>query len=106
MPCIKTLVEYDWPGNVRELEHVIERGVIITSGPSLQVAGQLKSSWRVDSRDEPLKDLAATERAHILRVLRKTGWRIGGPSGAARILKLNPSTLRSRLKKLGIRRPS
>ncbi|MGA8241809.1 MAG: sigma 54-interacting transcriptional regulator, partial [Desulfobacterales bacterium] len=103
---IKTLVEYDWPGNVRELEHVIERGVIITSGPSLQVAGQLKSSWRVDSRDEPLKDLAATERAHILRVLRKTAWRIGGPSGAARILKLNPSTLRSRLKKLGIRRPS
>jgi len=103
---IKTLVEYDWPGNVRELEHVIERGVIITSGPSLQVAGQLKSSWRVNLRDEPLKDLAATERAHILRVLRKTGWRIGGPSGAARILKLNPSTLRSRLKKLGIRRPS
>ena len=47
---IKTLVEYDWPGNVRELEHVIERGVIITSGPSLQVAGRLKSSCPVDSR--------------------------------------------------------
>ncbi len=103
---MKTLVEYDWPGNVRELEHVIERAVIITSGLSLQVAGQLKSSRRVDSQDEPLKDLAATERAHILKVLHKTGWRIGGPSGAARILKLNPSTLRSRLKKLGIRRPS
>ena len=103
---IKTFAEYEWPGNVRELEHVIERAVIITSGPSLQVAGQLKSSLRVDSRDGPLTDLAATERAYILRVLRKTGWRIGGPSGAARILKLNPSTLRSRLKKLGIRRPS
>jgi transcriptional regulator with GAF, ATPase, and Fis domain len=103
---LKSFVEYDWPGNVRELEHVIERGVIITSGLSLQVAGQLKSSRRVDSREEPLKDLAATEREHILKVLRKTDWRIGGPSGAARILKLNPSTLRSRLKKLGIRRPS
>ncbi len=103
---MKTLIEYDWPGNVRELEHVIERGVIITSGLSLQVAGQLKSSRRGDSQDEPLMDLAATERAHILKVLRKTGWRIGGPSGAARILKLNPSTLRSRIKKLGIRRPS
>jgi PAS domain S-box-containing protein len=104
--AIKTFEEYDWPGNVRELEHVIERAVIITSGPSLKLAGQLKSSLRVDSRHEPLKDMAAAESEHILRVLRETGWRIGGPSGAARILRLHPNTLRSRIKKLGIRRPS
>ncbi|MGD9382988.1 MAG: sigma 54-interacting transcriptional regulator [Desulfobacterales bacterium] len=102
---IKTFLEYDWPGNVRELEHVIERGVIITSGPSFQLAGQLRSSLSFDSEDEPLKDLAAMEREHILRVLQKTGWRIEGPSKAASILKLHPSTLRSRIKKLGIRRP-
>ena len=102
---IKTFLEYDWPGNVRELEHVIERGVILTSGPSFRLASQLRSSQPVDSKDEPLKDLAAIERKHILRVLQKTGWRIEGPSGAALILKLHPSTLRSRIKKLGIRRP-
>ncbi|MDZ7579908.1 MAG: sigma 54-interacting transcriptional regulator [Deltaproteobacteria bacterium] len=103
--AIKSFLSYDWPGNVRELEHVIERAVIMTSGSSLKVAGQLKSSLRVDSRDKPLKDLAAAEREHILKVLRDTGWRIEGPSGAAAILKIHPSTLRFRIKKLGIRRP-
>ena len=103
---IKTLVEYDWPGNVRELEHVIERGVVMTSGHSFRLASQLKYSLPVDSKDEPLKDLAAMEREHILRVLQETGWRIEGPSGAASILKLHPSTLRFRIKKLGIRRPA
>ena len=103
---IKTFLEYDWPGNVRELEHVIERGVIITSGPSFRLAGQLSSPLSVDSKDEPLKGLATMEREHILRVLQETGWRIEGPSGAASILKLHPSTLRFRIKKLGIRRPA
>lgn len=104
-PTIKTLLEYDWPGNVRELEHVIERGVITSTGPAFRLAEELRSSRRVDSSGEPLKDLAATEREHILRVLRETGWRINGPSGAAAILKLHPSTLRFRIKKLGIQRP-
>ena len=103
---IRTFLEYDWPGNVRELEHVIERGVIITSGRSFRLAGQLKSSLSVNSKDEPLKDLATMEREHILKALRETDWRIEGSSGAASILKLNPSTLRFRIKKLGIRRPT
>ena len=103
---MKTLLEYDWPGNVRELEHVIERGVILTSGHSFRLAGQLKSSLSVDSKDEPLKDLATVEREHILKALRETDWRIEGPSGAASILKLHPSTLRFRIKKLGICRPT
>ncbi|MFA9476391.1 MAG: sigma 54-interacting transcriptional regulator, partial [Filomicrobium sp.] len=103
---IKTLLEYDWPGNVRELEHVIERGVIMTSGRSFRLTSQLKSSLSVDSKDELLKDLATIEREHILRVLKETTWRIEGPSGAASILKLHPSTLRSRIKKLDIRRPA
>jgi transcriptional regulator with GAF, ATPase, and Fis domain len=102
----KTFLKYDWPGNVRELEHVIERAVIITAGTSLIMTDQLIPSLPGDSNDEPLKDLAAAEREHILKVLQETGWRIEGPSGAAVILKLHPSTLRSRIKKLGIRRPA
>jgi len=102
---IKTLLGYDWPGNVRELEHVIERGVIISPGRSLRMTDRLIPSLPGDSNDEPLKDLATAEREHILRVLQETGWRIEGPSGAASILKLHPSTLRFRIKKLGIRRP-
>ena len=103
---INKLLEYDWPGNVRELEHVIERGVIITRGSSLQVVGHLKSFSPNGSNPEPLKDLAAAEREHILKVLHETGWKIEGPSGAASILKIHPSTLRFRLKKLEIHRPS
>jgi PAS domain S-box-containing protein len=103
---IKTFQAYNWPGNVRELEHVIERAVIITAGTSLIMTDQLIPSLPGDSNDEPLKDLAAAEREHILKVLQETGWRIEGPSGAAVILKLHPSTLRSRIKKLGIRRPA
>jgi len=57
-----------------------------------------------DQADAPLKDLAAMERDHILQVLHETGWKIEGPGGAAAILNLHPSTLRFRLKKLGIKR--
>lgn len=103
---IKTFQAYNWPGNVRELAHVIERAVIITAGTSLIMTDQLIPSLPGDSNDEPLKDLAAEEREHILKVLQETGWRIEGPSGAAVILKLHPSTLRSRIKKLGIRCPA
>jgi PAS domain S-box-containing protein len=102
---ISAFLEYDWPGNVRELEHVIERGVILTAGRSLAMTERLKPSPTGNSKDEPLQDLAAAEREHILRVLRETGWRIEGPSGAASILKLHPSTLRFRIKKLDIHRP-
>jgi len=103
---ISAFLEYDWPGNVRELEHVIERGVILTSGRSLAITERLTPSLASSCEDQPLKDLAAAEREHILRVLRETGWRIEGPSGAAVILKLHPSTLRFRIKKLGIHRPA
>jgi formate hydrogenlyase transcriptional activator len=102
---MKMFMEYDWPGNVRELEHVIERSVIITSGPSLEVASRLTNSLAIDSKGEPLMDLVTLEREHILRVLQETGWRIEGSSGAASILKIHPSTLRFRIKKLNIHRP-
>jgi transcriptional regulator with GAF, ATPase, and Fis domain len=104
---VKTLQRYSWPGNVRELEHVIERAVIITEGPVLQIFDTfqpLKASDAIEP-EPSLKDMAAMEREHILRVLRETNWIIGGPRGAASILNIHPSTLRFRIKKLGIRRP-
>jgi transcriptional regulator with GAF, ATPase, and Fis domain len=103
--AMKSLEEYPWPGNVRELEHVIERAVITTTGPVLQIADRLEPLRDSDETDTSLKDLAAMEREHILRVLQETGWKIEGTKGAASILNLHPSTLRFRIKKLGIKRP-
>jgi len=102
--AMKALEDYSWPGNVRELEHVIERAVITTEGTVLRLADRLEPLRVAGAANEPLKDLAAMEREHILRVIRETGWRIEGPKGAAKILNLHPSTLRLRMKKLGIRR--
>ena len=102
---IKTLQKYSWPGNVRELEHVIERAVIITEGPVLQIFDTFQPLKAPDANESSPKDMAAMEREHILRVLRETNWIIGGPRGAASILNIHPSTLRFRIKKLGIKRP-
>ncbi|MCE5263744.1 MAG: sigma 54-interacting transcriptional regulator [Deltaproteobacteria bacterium] len=102
--AMKALEDYSWPGNVRELEHVIERAVITTEDTVFRLADRLEPLRVAGAADAPLKDLASMEREHILRVLRETGWRIEGPQGAARILNLHPSTLRLRMKKLGIRR--
>jgi transcriptional regulator with GAF, ATPase, and Fis domain len=102
---IKTLQKYSWPGNVRELEHVIERAVIITEGQTLQIFDSFKPLKTPDAVESSPKDMAAMEREHILKILRETNWIIGGPRGAASILNINPSTLRFRIKKLGIQRP-
>ena len=101
---MKALQEYHWPGNVRELEHVIERAVIISPGAMLRLAERLEGESK-KAKEEPLKGLEAIEREHILKVLQKTRWKIDGNEGAAAILKLHPSTLRFRMKKLGIKRP-
>jgi transcriptional regulator with GAF, ATPase, and Fis domain len=103
--AMNTLQKYSWPGNVRELEHVVERAVITTTGPVLQIADRLEPLMDTDEADTSLKDLAAMERKHILLVLTETGWKIEGAKGAASILNLHPSTLRFRIKKLGLKRP-
>ena len=102
--AMQRLQAYSWPGNVRELEHVIERAVIVTTGPALRLTDRLEDDF-ADARQEPLKELAAVKRDHILKALEKTRWKIDGESGAAFLLGLHPSTLRFRLKKLGIKRP-
>ncbi len=98
---MNALVSYAWPGNVRELENVIERALILSPGFTLQLEEPLAAAARpaADRLDE-------IEREHILRVLARCGWRINGKGNAATILGLEPSTLRSRMQKLGIRRPT
>ena len=100
------LQDYPWPGNVRELKNVIERAVINSSGPKLHLADELRRSPSREDGDAvgQLMSLQEVERGHILRVLEQTGQRIDGPKGAAAILNINPSTLRSRMLKLGIKK--
>jgi transcriptional regulator with PAS, ATPase and Fis domain len=100
----RMLKNYSWPGNVRELENVIERAVINSSGSKLRLADDL-AGLTGGPTSTALKSLREIEKDHILRVLRRTDWRIDGAKGAAVILDLNPSTLRSRMRKLGINKP-
>jgi transcriptional regulator with GAF, ATPase, and Fis domain len=97
----EALQNYSWPGNVRELENVIERAVIVTQGPTLSVEIP-KTSESTAYGKQTLEEI---EREHIIRVLETSAWKIEGKGGAAQILGLNPGTLRSRMKKLGIKRP-
>jgi transcriptional regulator with GAF, ATPase, and Fis domain len=120
---LETFQRYDWPGNVRELQNVIERTAVVSTGRSLE----LPDAWELgatvnqaralaDSRVSvevsvpaapvPGATLEELERAHIIRVLMETRWRVEGPRGAAVILGLHPSTLRSRMQRLGIRKTS
>ena len=98
---MQSLQTHSWPGNVRELANVIERAVIHSQGSVLQVVDRFESA-PVESA--PSQTLEEVERDYIIRTLENTGWRIEGHYGAARILGLNPSTLRTRMVKLGIQR--
>jgi formate hydrogenlyase transcriptional activator len=100
---MQRLMAYRWPGNVRELENVLERAVILASGPTLEVDPDLLTSAPASPGTEETS-LEAVERGHILAVLEQTDWVIDGRKGAAKLLDLHPNTLRSRLKKLGIKR--
>lgn len=95
------LLEYDWPGNIRELRNLVERALITSNGPKLRIL--LPETARTSSLPSPaLQDM---ERDHIQQILLRTRWRIRGANGAAEILGMKPSTLESRMAKLGIRRP-
>ena len=100
------LVSYNWPGNIRELQNLVERGVIVSRGSSLEIPlTELKRATRTTTQINSSTTLEAVERDHILRVLSETRWVIGGPSGAAARLGLNRTTLNHRMRKLGISRP-
>jgi PAS domain S-box-containing protein len=97
------LCRYSWPGNIRELANVVERAVINSSGPVLRVREDF-SKHEAESLTSSVKTLEEMEREHIVRVLDEVFWRIEGPRGAARVLGINPSTLRARMVKLGIQK--
>ncbi len=112
------LRNYPWPGNVRELRNVIERAVIITQGPILRLIDDLDSQafelglQKHTPRPEvfvdaglPGETFEQTEYNLILRTLKTVHWKLEGPGGAAELLNLHPSTLRSKMRKLGIERP-
>ena len=112
------LLTYSWPGNIRELQNLIERAVIISTGPILELESDLISVAAApvflnaehsaeiisDSDQSPLKTLQEVERDHILAVLQQTHGVIEGSNGAARTLGMHPNTLRHRMEKLGIKR--
>jgi PAS domain S-box-containing protein len=117
---MERLAGYSWPGNVRELQNVIERAIILSEGGRLVVRANMLGSATAPGtagsdgtaqgppreragRSERLEDV---ERSHLEQVLRESGWVVEGEDGAAARLGLNPSTLRSRMKRLGIARPS
>jgi formate hydrogenlyase transcriptional activator len=126
---MERLSRYSWPGNIRELENILERAVILTNGPMLEIDPEVLAQAAVaraasasppappvsESRGPaiagagskpPLESLESSTRNHILAALEDSGWVIDGPRGAAKILGLHPNTLRSRMKKFGIVRPS
>jgi formate hydrogenlyase transcriptional activator len=100
---ISTLQNYHWPGNVRELQNVLERAMLNSSGPTLQLVDGLKKSSRDLTASK--KTLEEVERDYIVRILERTQWKVGGKNSASEILGLNRSTLRARMRKLDIKKP-
>jgi len=113
------LTRYAWPGNIRELQNIIERAVILSPGDTLVLPDGLRTASAAPAINTPTQtklakpapassscdSLHEVERRHIESVLEQTRWMIEGARGAATILNMNPSTLRSRMQKLGIKRP-
>jgi formate hydrogenlyase transcriptional activator len=96
------LEHHDWPGNIRELQNVIERGVIMTTGPVLSRRTTELLPQATLAETVSIKTLADAERAHIIATLRQTNWVVGGPHGAAAQLELPRTTLLARMRRLGI----
>jgi DNA-binding NtrC family response regulator len=103
--ALSKLMEYSWPGNVRELQNIIERSVLMSNDRilhNLSFMPQLPRDGAAADKTSPVKSMADIEREHILSVLRQCNSRVSGPDGAAALLNLPASTLKSRMKKLGI----
>jgi PAS domain S-box-containing protein len=103
---LQRLLRYDWPGNVRELQNVMERASLLSAGPAVVLRDPLRAGGAAPGAAavQP-RTLEEVEAEHIRRVLRSTDWKIEGRAGAAALLRLEPSTLRYRMQKLGVRRP-
>ncbi len=102
------LERYDWPGNIRELQNVIERACVLSSGSMIEIADPARSAmpFGTGAAGDASLELDAMEREHLTRVLDRARWRIEGPGGAAELLGMKPSTLRSLMKRLQVARPA
>jgi len=102
------LLNYNWPGNIRELRNLVERSVILCHTDTLELEIPYVQSETVpgdqNKSNRNLKTLAEVQKLHILQILERTAWRVRGEQGAAEILGLKPTTLESKMKKLGISR--
>ena len=98
------LAAYTWPGNVRELENVIERAVIISKGPWLEL-GEWMSKPSAPAHRTQFPTLEELTRDHVVAALERSAWQVSGDAGAAKLLGLKPTTLEARMKRLGIARP-
>ena len=104
---IDALMAYDWPGNIRELENIIERAMILSGNDVLNYGEWIpteKMPITENGKTFPDMKLEDVEKEYIIETLKKTGWKVSGDKGAAKILGLNPTTLEARMKKLGIKR--
>ena len=102
---LKKLKNYSWPGNIRELENVVERATILSTGNILHITDNLfDSPKKIEVSGNSSPKLEDIEREHIINILKTTSWQIHGDRGAAKILGMNPSTLRTRMAKLGIKK--
>ena len=100
--CLQQLTQYHWPGNIKELKNVIERAVINSPGKILKIDIEKSLKLTNNLKTNTLNEI---EKIHILAILDRTNWRVSGSNGAALILAIHPETLRSRMRKLGIKRP-
>lgn len=106
--ALKNMSAYDWPGNIRELENLIERAVLITKGNIIEdiPLSSFPRKGVINIQDFGMKTIHENERDYITSVLKKCNGRIWGAGGAAEVLKIPPSTLKSKMKKLGISKQS
>jgi transcriptional regulator with GAF, ATPase, and Fis domain len=104
---LKKMMAYNWPGNIRELEHLIERGVLLAKGTAIEeilLPTVEKNDVTAGAEEAAMKTIVENERDYIISVLKKCHGRIWGPGAAAEVLNINPSTLKSKMKKLGIKK--
>jgi transcriptional regulator with GAF, ATPase, and Fis domain len=102
---MRVLMNYAWPGNIRELENIIERAMITSRSNTLVLSDKLGTAESGKNEDTRRPTLVELEKNYITDVLEETYWKIEGQDGAARILDMHPETLRSRMRKLDIRKP-
>ena len=103
---ISMLMEYHWPGNIRELQNLIERAHVLSPGKKLDIGGWFEPGAGKTPEQEEIIPLEENEKQYIIKALKLTQWKVRGNNGAAALLNINPTTLESRMKKLGIRRPA